>query len=346
MAFRRVVNGTDNMNDVDVDQYADAFNGVGGKAQPMDLIQLDQDRYYVVVKNLNANSKCQQVYKADGTLLFQIDGNGVKASPDGIASAAALPPSASPTLTGTINLSGRVLRRRTSTLAAAGTVTLPSDGDVIPVSGTATITTINPIALVGLTGQAVVTLEFQSVGCKVARSASLRLHGDFVSAIAGATLTLECDGTNWNEVGRAGGGVQGVLCPFTGQTLTDNAADAQILLNAGTYDRYGIRSTNQLVARWDGTYLVSGSLAMAANNVGNRTVLLYKNATSVAMVSQTASPASGKDWACSWAVRLSLVTNDAIDVRAAISGVGGGLAVRPGSNAAGGSLSMDYLGPA
>lgn len=346
MAFRRVLNGIDSINDVDLDQYADAFNGVGGKAQPMDLIQLDQDRYYVVLKNLNANSKLAQFYKQDGTLLFQVDGTGVKASVDGTAAAAAIAPAASPTLTGTINLSGRVLRRRSSTLASAATVTLPSDGDVIPVSGTTTITTINPIALVGLTGQAVVTLEFQSVGCKVARSASLRLHGDFVSAIVGATLTLECDGTNWSEVGRAGGGVQGVLCPFTGQTLTDNAADAQILLNAGTYDRYGIRSTNQLVARWDGTYLVSGSLAVAANNLGNRTVLLYKNATSIAMVGHAAAMASGKDWGCSWAIRLSLLTNDAIDVRAAVSGVGSNLAVRAGSHASGGSLSMDYLGPA
>lgn len=331
MAFRRVLNGVDNINDVDLDQYADAFNGVGGKAQPMDLIQLDQDRYYVVIKNLNANSKCQQIYKADGTLLFQVDGNGVKASPDGIASAAALPPAASPTLTGTINLSGRVLRRRSSTVVAAGTITLPSDGDVIPVSGTATITTINPIALVNLTGQAVVTLEFQNVGCVVKRSGTLRLNGDFAASLVGATLTIECDGTNWNEVGRSGAFGQGVSCAAAGQTLVDNAADAAMTLAAADYDGYTMKSGNTFVIPWTGDWLFSGSVAIAANNFGARHITLYKGGAALRKVSDTSGSSSGSDWACSWAIPLRCTVGDVFDLRASISGVGGNLALRAAS---------------
>lgn len=331
MVFRRVLNGVDSINDVDIDQYADAFNGVGGKAQPMDLIQLDQDRYYVVLKNLNVNSKLIQMYKQDGTLLFQVDGNGVKASPDGIASAAALPPAASPTLTGTINLSGRVLRRRSSTLAAAGTITLPSDGDVIPISGSATITTINPIALVGLTGQAVVTLEFQTVGCVVKRSSTLRLNGDFAASLVGATLTMECDGTNWNEVGRSGAFGQGVSCAAAGQTVVDNAADAVMTLAAADYDGYTMKSGNTFVIPWTGDWVFPGSVAFAANNLGARHVTLYKGGVALRKVANTTSSSSGSDWGCSWAVPLRCTVGDVFDLRVAISGVGGNIALRAAS---------------
>lgn len=339
MAYRRVVNGVDDINDVDLDQYADSFNGVGGKGQPLDLIALDADRYYQVIKNLNANSKVAQFYKQDGTLLFQVDGSGVKASIDGSANAVALAGQASPRFTGTVALSGRVLRRRSSTVASAATLTLPSDGDIIPVSGTVTVTSITAIALTNIVDGPVVTLEFQSAGCRVVMGATLRLRGDFVSSAAGDTLTISGDGTNWNEVGRGRSGSQAVLAQAAGQTLVDGAAYAVMALAAATSDRFGIKSGNTFVAPWAGLWRAEGALNIETSSAGNRNVAIHKGGALVSVVGHTSGSSSALDWGCSWSLPMNLVAGDVIDVRAKVNGTN--LLIRTSSYSA-----LTYVGPA
>lgn len=78
---------------------------------------------------------------------------------------------------------------------SAATITLPPDGDVFEVNGTTTITSVTA----SWTGR-VVTLVFTGA-LTFTDGSNLKLAGN-LSTAASDTITLRCDGTNWNEVGR------------------------------------------------------------------------------------------------------------------------------------------------
>jgi hypothetical protein len=85
-------------------------------------------------------------------------------------------------------------------VASAATITLPTQSDVIRISGTTNITTINTA---GHTGHQV-TLVFADV-LTVTRGGVLLLNqslGNFVTT-AGDTLTMCCDGATWYEISRS-----------------------------------------------------------------------------------------------------------------------------------------------
>ena len=194
--FHTVANNVTDADADDINQFTTAFNGTPGEGKPLDLTQLDEDRYYVVVKNLNANSKLLQLLKSDGTVVLQANAGGVTLSPDGS-------PAGTPVTTGatqTLTNKTYVFKRATST-ASAASLTLPTDGNVVPITGTATIT---GIATANMSG-ALVLLAFQSAGCTVQDGGGLRLRGNFTSREADDVLVLHCDGANWIEVARAGG---------------------------------------------------------------------------------------------------------------------------------------------
>lgn len=299
-------------------------------------------------QNDTTTGRVLELLKADGTMLLKISKDGVTFSPDGI-SAGLTPASLSgietftgaktfsaailalstlgvtglTTLTGGVALGSRRLDHRGSTTASAGSITLPTDGNVIPISGTSTIT-----AITAVTGMAV-TLEFNSANCKVAKGSTLRLDGDFMSAAAGATLSLECDGTNWNEVGRAGSYAQACEIPASGQTLTDNAADTIMTLGTATYDPFSMKSGNTIVLPIAGLWELYGNTRIAATGAGpgNRTVTVYKggSAHEVLGVVQTSS---AKDFGIAWSIKHRYSAADTFDVRAAVAGAGGNPALQ------------------
>ena len=82
-------------------------------------------------------------------------------------------------------------------VASAATLTLPTAWDVVSISGTTTITYINPN---GHSGR-IVTLLFQGA-LTVTRGSNVQISSNFVTT-AQDTLTMCCDGTNWYEIGRA-----------------------------------------------------------------------------------------------------------------------------------------------
>lgn len=298
------------------------FNGSSSYgSNPISLITMNDTTNYVQSwkNNDTTNGRVAIWYKADGTVLARITKDGFRFSPDG--STADLVPAS---LSGTETFSGaktfsaaavfnsKVTWKRGTSTASTGSLTLPTDGNFIPISGTTTITSITATSLAGL----IVCLEFASAGCKVTMGSTLRLKGSFCSSAAGDTLTLECDGTNWNEVGRGRSSTQGVLCAASGQTLTDGAAYAVVALSAATYDPFAIKSGNTFVAPWAGVWRAEGSLAIDNDNSGNRNVSIYKNGSAVALVGHGAQPASANDFGCSWSLPMSLATSDVIDVRA------------------------------
>lgn len=86
---------------------------------------------------------------------------------------------------------------RIASVASIATLPPIPGARTVPITGTTTITSIPA----GAKGQ-FVTLEFQSAGCTVTNGSNLKLVADFISTPL-RTLTLECDGTNWVEVGRS-----------------------------------------------------------------------------------------------------------------------------------------------
>lgn len=75
----------------DINQAIQALKGTSGRGTPVALVALnDPANWSLAVKNLDSGSKALVVYKADGTVLLQVDQNGVKVSPDGTAAAANL----------------------------------------------------------------------------------------------------------------------------------------------------------------------------------------------------------------------------------------------------------------
>lgn len=90
-----------------------------------------------------------------------------------------------------------VMRQTPITVASASSIYVPQDMDMIPISGTTGITSIDT------TGQAGRTITLQFAGAlTVTDGSNLKLAGDFVTT-ADDTLMLTCDGTNWYEVARS-----------------------------------------------------------------------------------------------------------------------------------------------
>lgn len=79
--------------------------------------------------------------------------------------------------------------------ASAGALTLPRDGEHIPITGTTTITSISATSNQGRG----VTLEVQDA-CQVTDGGNLDLSGDFLGP---GQLRLFCDGTDWHEIARS-----------------------------------------------------------------------------------------------------------------------------------------------
>ncbi len=82
-------------------------------------------------------------------------------------------------------------------VASAATIILPTDHAVVTVTGAAAVTTIVPN---GHSGR-IVTLLL-AAGVTITDGANLNVAGNFV-ATANDTITLACDGINWNEVARS-----------------------------------------------------------------------------------------------------------------------------------------------
>lgn len=271
MAFANILDGT-TADAVDVQQLIDAFNGTSGKGQPLDLIQLDADRYYLAVKNLHANSKCAQFFKSDGTLLFQVASGGVLASIAG-AAAEALAPAASPTFSGIVTMGGSVIETRAAnTASAAGAQTLPA-GVQIPITGTNTITSI----VAGTAGRRV-TLEFASAGCVVKAAALSGASGDYIST-AGGTLSLESDGTNWHERSRAGHVVPGARYRLSAATTSIVSGAERTVTWTATDFNYGMTaaSTAAPVPGVLGRWMVSGEINLDWTSAPPCTAFLLKN---------------------------------------------------------------------
>lgn len=85
----------------------------------------------------------------------------------------------------------------TPQIASASTITIPTAHDVVTITGTTGITSINAAAHTGH----VVTLIFAGI-VTVTDGSNLKLAGNFTSS-ADDTLTIACDGTNWYEVARS-----------------------------------------------------------------------------------------------------------------------------------------------
>ena len=106
----------------DVQQIIDALKGTAGKGVPLSPTAVnDASNFALAVRNNDAGaSKALIAYKADGSVLLQVDKNGVVASPDGAVAAGTLVTTASTqTLTNkTVDSSSNTLTVRNAALAA------------------------------------------------------------------------------------------------------------------------------------------------------------------------------------------------------------------------------------
>jgi hypothetical protein len=116
----------------DIQQVIDALKGTAGKGVPISLTAVnDPGSFALSVRNNDGGaSKAVIVYKADGTILFQIDKNGVLASPDGVAGASGIL-----TAAGTLNLTGKTYAA-TLAGATAGAIFVGGTASGAPVTGT------------------------------------------------------------------------------------------------------------------------------------------------------------------------------------------------------------------
>jgi hypothetical protein len=87
-SFIDVVNGA-NADASAIQQVIDALKGTAGKGIPISITKVvDAIAFALSIQNTDAtNSRCAQFLKADGTVMFQVDKNGVAASADGIVAA-------------------------------------------------------------------------------------------------------------------------------------------------------------------------------------------------------------------------------------------------------------------
>lgn len=86
-----------------------------------------------------------------------------------------------------------------STVASAGTLTLPTVGEMFSVTGSTTVTTITA----SWAGRRVVLVWAASATFDVTDGSNLKLATSLTTAVADSTLDLICDGTNWYELGRS-----------------------------------------------------------------------------------------------------------------------------------------------
>ena len=100
------------------------------------------------------------------------------------------------TFSGVNNIITNNITDETVVVASATTVTLPYNGEYFEISGTTNITSITASRV----GRKVV-LKFAAI-LTFTDGSNLKLAGNLVSA-AGDTITLICDGTNWNETSRS-----------------------------------------------------------------------------------------------------------------------------------------------
>jgi parallel beta-helix repeat protein len=82
-------------------------------------------------------------------------------------------------------------------VASAATITIPTAWDVVSISGTTNVTSVNSASHSGRR----VTLVFQGA-LTFTDGSNLKLNSNFVTT-ADDTITICCDGTNWFEVGRS-----------------------------------------------------------------------------------------------------------------------------------------------
>lgn len=95
----------------DVDQIVQLLKGTAGKGVAVALTAIsDAGNWALTVQNRDPTSKAFQALKADGTVLLQVDQNGVKLSPDGNAAVANVV-----TTTATQTLSAKTLTSPTET---------------------------------------------------------------------------------------------------------------------------------------------------------------------------------------------------------------------------------------
>lgn len=181
MALSLVTSGATALS-TQINQIINWLNGSSG-SHPMKLQTLnDPTEYGLLVQNQDGTNGRQIISKkADGTVCLQVDNNGV-------------PVLRSPVVAGTLKTV------QGANIASATSLTLGTDGNFFLITGTTTITGITATSA----GHEVV-LQFQSAGCTVVNGGNIRLAGSYYS-LANSTLKLVCDGTNWNEVARAGDG--------------------------------------------------------------------------------------------------------------------------------------------
>lgn len=238
----------------------------------------DPSLYAARIKNLDpANSLGLLVENANGVAVLDAKKTGFTYSSDG-ANSGLVPVSQSvaETISGVkthsaaVIFNSRTTQHRATATASTGTLTLPTDGVQIPITGTQTITSIVATGLAGLE----VTLEFQSADCRVAISSTMKLEGDFVSGSAGATLTLYCDGTNWIEKGRRKARVLGCqLTKSADQSIANNTFTA-ITWTTAQRNTGGLfwTSGTHILAPYSGVYLLTGNVSFDNNATGYRQV--------------------------------------------------------------------------
>lgn len=332
-------------------ELAAYFNGSGSvPANPIKLITFsDSTQPAIIVKNLDTtNGQVAQFLKADGTILGEFHKTGFRFSPDGVSAgltpvsisgaetvtgaktfSAALTAAAAliaqstlavtgaSTLTGNVALGGRIVWKRGTSTAATASLTLPTDGNLIP------ITAGGPITSIAVVTGMVVCLEFAAANIKVTKGATLNLDGDFMSAAARATLTLECDGTNWNEIGRAGGFAQSARAPSAGQTLTDGAGITAMTLGSATYDPFTLKSGNTMVVPFSALWRVWGTVVFPASSAGTRIVQVFKNGSVYCEIASFGSAMSATGpHGIPFVIEDRFTAADILDVRVATSGAG------------------------
>ncbi len=349
MAFDLAVGGS-TAPSATYNQLAGYFNGSSSyPANPIQLITLNDATNYVQSwkQNDTTNGRIGIFYKADGTVMAKMTKDGFRYSSDGTIANSDLTPvsiSGAETITGAKTFSAatvfnsRVFWKRATSTASTAALTLPTDGNIVPISGTVTITSIVPTGLSGLP----IILEFASAGCNVQMTSTLRLRGGFCSSAARDTLTLECDGTNWNEVARGRSATQGVLCQVSTSVQTLNNGDPFEVIELATadYDPFNLKTGNTFVVQWDGSWRAEGALTIDADADGTRAASIFVNGTEVAQVGYGGGLSDTVTWACSWSLPLVLAEDDIVDLRAKTAS---------GQNRSVGDKSffgLHYIGPA
>lgn len=118
----------------DVQQIVDSLKGTAGKGIPLSPTAVnDAINFALAVKNNETGaSKALIAYKADGTVLLQVDKNGVVASPDGTAAATQIA-----TLTSTQTLTNKTLTapHMTTPVVDSGGLTITLGGLTVSAGG-------------------------------------------------------------------------------------------------------------------------------------------------------------------------------------------------------------------